>query len=291
MPKISIIIPIYNTGDYLSQCLDSVLAQTFKDFEIICINDGSTDNSAEILLKYAKLDQRIKIINQQNLGVVVARNNGIMQAVSDLIYPLDGDDIIAPTALQEMYDVITNTKFRVVGCECQTFGKNNNFFLQPKFSKYQMYGMHENCIISALFYRKDFMCFGMYKIAFNGYGGDDMDYWLNYLDNNLPMYRIPKILFFYRIKNEAESVWKNYCEKEFVARHKYKERLLKNYHHKISKWIFLYKCMHCKIARFLFRAPIDVRGIQTVKIFKIPIYKKNLGYKILSNEEILECKK
>ena len=74
MPKISVIIPVYNAQEYLSECLDSVLSQTLSDIEIICINDGSTDNSLEILKEYAKKDERIKIINQRNKGVSVARN-------------------------------------------------------------------------------------------------------------------------------------------------------------------------------------------------------------------------
>ena len=80
MALISVIVPVYNTGKYLSQCLDSILTQTFTDFEVICINDGSTDNSDKILADYAKRDKRIHVITQKNSGVVVARNNGIAQA-------------------------------------------------------------------------------------------------------------------------------------------------------------------------------------------------------------------
>ena len=69
MPKISIIVPVYNVEKYLSQCLDSILTQTFKDFECICVNDGSTDNSLSILQKYAKKDNRIKIIEQTKARV------------------------------------------------------------------------------------------------------------------------------------------------------------------------------------------------------------------------------
>ena len=94
MPKISVIIPVYNTEKYLSECLDSVLKQTFTDIEVICVNDGSSDNSAKILEQYAARDKRIHIINQKNSGVVTARNNGIKNAQSDLIFPLDGDDFI-----------------------------------------------------------------------------------------------------------------------------------------------------------------------------------------------------
>ena len=71
MPKISVIIPVYNTEKYLSECLDSVLAQTFQDFEVICVNDGSTDNSAQVLSDYASHHPHIRIITQENQGLSV----------------------------------------------------------------------------------------------------------------------------------------------------------------------------------------------------------------------------
>jgi glycosyltransferase involved in cell wall biosynthesis len=79
MPKISVIIPVYNTEKYLSQCLDSVLTQTFQDFEVICVNDGSTDGSLAILEEYAKKDPRIIVLTQVNQGQSVARNEGMNQ--------------------------------------------------------------------------------------------------------------------------------------------------------------------------------------------------------------------
>ena len=71
MPKISVIVPVYNVAKYLERCLESILSQSFKDFEIICVNDGSTDNSLEILQQYAKKDKRVKIINQKNSYPVI----------------------------------------------------------------------------------------------------------------------------------------------------------------------------------------------------------------------------
>lgn len=90
--KISIIIPIYNTDKYLPTCLDSIIAQTYKNIEIICINDGSPDNSLQILEKYAQKDSRMKIINQENKGVSVARNNGTNNATGEYILFVDADD-------------------------------------------------------------------------------------------------------------------------------------------------------------------------------------------------------
>ena len=103
---ISIIVPVYNTKEYLSQCIESLTNQTYKDLEIICVNDGSTDGSKEILKKYEKLDKRIKLIHQNNHGESHARNIGLTYAKGDYIAFCDCDDWIDSnmyeTLIQEM---------------------------------------------------------------------------------------------------------------------------------------------------------------------------------------------
>lgn len=91
---VSVIIPIFNNAEHLSECLDSVIKQSVKNIEIICINDGSTDNTTVILSTYQKKDKRIKIINQKNLGAGIARNNGLKIAQGKYIFFIDGDDIL-----------------------------------------------------------------------------------------------------------------------------------------------------------------------------------------------------
>ena len=102
MVKLSIIIPVYNVENYISQCLDSILNQTFKDFEIICINDGSTDKSLDELLKYKNKDERITIIDKKNEGSGIARNTGLTIAKGDYVYFVDGDDWIEDNALEKI---------------------------------------------------------------------------------------------------------------------------------------------------------------------------------------------
>lgn len=110
MPEISVIIPVYNAEKYLEECLQSVLAQTFVDFEIICINDGSTDHSLEILKQYAKNDSRIKIIDQQNKGVSAVRNAGLAIAKGAYIGFVDSDDTIENDFFEKLIDNAENTK-------------------------------------------------------------------------------------------------------------------------------------------------------------------------------------
>ena len=105
-PLISIVIPVYNAEKYLRACLDSVLAQTYKNWEAICVNDGSSDNSAQILKEYAAKDARFHIINQQNSGVSTARNTGMRQTTGKYLMYLDSDDIWHPQTLEILQNVM-----------------------------------------------------------------------------------------------------------------------------------------------------------------------------------------
>lgn len=100
-PKLSVVVPVYNVAPYLDEALDSVENQTYKDMEVICVNDGSTDNSPEILERHAKKDKRIKIITQKNQGAGEARNVGLRAAVGDYLYFFDPDDVIVPYAMEK----------------------------------------------------------------------------------------------------------------------------------------------------------------------------------------------
>lgn len=103
MPKISIIVPVYNVKKYLSKCLDSLINQTLKDIEIICVNDGSTDNSLDILNEYAKKDERIVVINKENSGPGASRNLGIEKARGGYILFVDADDWIEKRTCEICY--------------------------------------------------------------------------------------------------------------------------------------------------------------------------------------------
>lgn len=134
-PKISVIIPIYNVEEYLPVCLDSVLAQTFSDFEAVCVNDGSPDNSAAILEKYAKKDARIKVVNRPNGGLSAARNTGLENACGEYIYFLDSDDYIHPQLLEILYKEICGDNCDFVSCRFQKVkGKTDAF---PNYKDYK----------------------------------------------------------------------------------------------------------------------------------------------------------
>ena len=106
MPAITIIVPVYNCASYLPRCLDSLLEQTFHDWEAICIDDGSTDDSAKILKTYAERDARVRVLRQANAGLSAARNAGLAQAQANLIMFCDSDDWYAPTMCEKMYSAM-----------------------------------------------------------------------------------------------------------------------------------------------------------------------------------------
>lgn len=107
MPKVSVIVPVYNVEKYLARCLESIINQTLQDIEIICINDGTTDNSGDILEEYAKKDSRIKIITQTNSGLSEARNRGMREAKGDFIGLVDSDDYIDTNFFEALYEAAT----------------------------------------------------------------------------------------------------------------------------------------------------------------------------------------
>lgn len=133
-PKISVIIPVYNVEKYLPVCLNSILAQSFSDFEAICVNDGSPDNSAAILEKYAGKDSRIKIITQSNGGLSVARNTGLEHALGEYVYFLDSDDFIHPQLLEILYREISEGDFDFAACRFQKVKGSISSF--PQYSGY-----------------------------------------------------------------------------------------------------------------------------------------------------------
>lgn len=103
-PKVSVIIPVYNTQEYLPQCLDSLIGQTLKDFELICVDDGSQDESLDVLKRYAERDSRIKVIAQENGGVSHARNVGMSHATGKYLMFVDSDDYIERKALERVWN-------------------------------------------------------------------------------------------------------------------------------------------------------------------------------------------
>ncbi len=130
--KVSVIIPVYNLEHYIERCIDSVLLQTFGDFEIICVDDCSSDDSVQIIKKISSLDARVKLFqHQENLGPAIARNLGCKNAEGDYLFFLDGDDTLPLNALEVLYEAAIKTNADLVRGRVMKFELNKSQILLP----------------------------------------------------------------------------------------------------------------------------------------------------------------
>ena len=125
--KVTVIIPIYNMEQYLAECIETVISQTLQEIEILCINDGSTDQSLQILQKYSKNDTRLVIINQSNQGVAISRNKGIQTAKGKYVMFMDPDDKYPNSnVIQKLYEAVENNNVKIAGGEFSDFDPEGN---------------------------------------------------------------------------------------------------------------------------------------------------------------------
>ncbi len=170
-PKLSIIVPVYNVGRFLEICVESILAQTFTDFELILVDDGSTDGSGVICDRFAELDNRIKVIHKENGGVVSARKTGLKTARGIYAGYVDGDDRIEKTMYQEMIsymdkygcdlvmcDVEHNTSSKPLSTGSTHLGLKGGFYDRTRL---------ETEIFPNMLYAGEFYKFGVYPVIWN----------------------------------------------------------------------------------------------------------------------------
>lgn len=204
MIKLSIIIPVYNVENYIEECLKSVQNQTLKEIEIICINDGSTDQSLFKLHELGKQDQRIKIINQENQGVSVARNVGVREAQGKYIAFMDGDDFYYDKdVLETLYEKAVSNNYKVVGGGLLKFNEGK-YFLPDERLAFNVCGE-----ISFADYQ---YCSGFTRFIFDremlikkriqfplSCSYEDPVFLYRVLSENKVFYAIDKIIYIYRI--------------------------------------------------------------------------------------------
>lgn len=133
-PKVSVIIPVYNVENYLRQCLDSVINQTLDDIEIICVNDGSTDGSLDILREYEAKDSRVIVVTQKNINAGAARNSGLKIARGEYLSFLDSDDFFEPQMLERAYTLAVHKKADIVVYRCDFFYDDTEEFAPAEWT-------------------------------------------------------------------------------------------------------------------------------------------------------------
>jgi len=164
---ISVIVPVYNTAEYLPKCLDSILAQTVKDFELVIVDDGSTDGSDAICDQYASRDSRIKVVHQENVGLVKARIVGFMESVGEWILFVDSDDWIAPNMLERMIQVAEENRADVVTSGVIVTNQSSQYEKYDSFSEGVYTGTELENLKNHLFETDDFFAFGMLPYLWN----------------------------------------------------------------------------------------------------------------------------
>ena len=206
MPKdlISVIIPCFNAEFTINQTIESVLSQTYTNWECVIVNDGSKDNSRKIIEPYIKADSRFKLINIDNSGVSTARNIGILNSQGTFLFPLDSDNYMAETCLEKcLKEFQKNPDVKLVYSETELFGDASGYWNLPPFDYRTMleYNMIDN---SCLFLREDFDRVGGYRLNMIN-GLEDWDFFIALLEpySKEQIIKIAEPLYYYRVTDSS----------------------------------------------------------------------------------------
>ena len=219
MAEVSIIVPVYQVENYIRQCIDSILVQTFTDFELILVDDGSKDRSGKICDEYAVLDQRVKVIHKENGGLSDARNCGMDQAVGNYFMFVDSDDYIAPTMLEYLYKALMNKEADIAVCNFL------HFFEEDRKRDFSTNIQSEVLSGAEIFYsRKNERVYGIWTVAWNklykretlgnvrfrfGKYHED-EFWTNDIyQMDIKVVTIPECLYYYRQRDNSIMGRKN----------------------------------------------------------------------------------
>ncbi|HLV23522.1 MAG TPA: glycosyltransferase family A protein [Moheibacter sp.] len=220
--KISIIIPVYNTEKYLSRCIDSVLNQDYRDFELILVNDGSTDNSLDILKSYERKEERILLIDQKNRGVSASRNQGIDHAKGKFILFIDSDDWVEPDYLSSFLSSYQGNTKELLIADLIRMNKrkagygNQNFDLKTDIDEFIIYkNILNNGGPCAKFFSSEII--HQHKIRFNekmSYG-EDFVFFIHYLRHTEKVMFLDFGKYHYEYNSQSLSIKKHPFENYF----------------------------------------------------------------------------
>ena len=284
LTKVSVIIPVFNVENFLEECLDSVIHQTFNDIEIICVNDASTDSSAEILDRFAQKDSRIKVITQPKGGISKARNTGLEIASGKFVYFLDSDDYIEPTLIEKNVQIMDEFGVDFVNFESEEFGVKNeriHKYLQNKHNG--LININYNSVrktniqVWNKFYRKSLIDEWNLKFI-DGLIYEDIFFnWIYFLKSKSAYY-LSETLHHYRIRTDSIMTKSNeYKDYQKALHHLYNfEKLIEYFSNDDEVWVknekhFL-KILNQYYKRTLELSPAD-RFEDVTEVYK-KIYEK-----------------
>lgn len=244
--RVSIVVPCYKQAEFIAETLDSVLAQTYPNWECVIVNDGSPDNTEEIANRYVAKDSRFKYVWIENGGPSQARNVGIFNSTGEYVLPLDADDLIASTYLEKAVNCFIQVQeTKLVYCKVDKFGKENgNWDLETyDYEKF----IWRNCIFcTAMFRRADYDQTHGYNVNMV-HGNEDWDFWLTLLKKDDVVYRIDEVLFHYRIKDKSRTteLAKHHVEESLIQMCKNHPEIYSPYYN----WIFDYTDKKDEVSR------------------------------------------
>jgi len=216
-PLVSVVMPAYNAGRFVGEAIESVLNQTFSDFELIIINDGSTDETLEVVESYARMDDRVIVITRENKGLVYSRNEGIQRAKGKYIAKMDADDISLPNRFERQIKFMELEKLDICGASIQIFNESNqsskpcSYPLKDQDIKFslmfvvpfaQPVVMMKKRIFDSLRYSSSFPCAEDYKL------------WTDIAKSGFIMGNIDEVLLKYRVHDEQTT---NFYNKEMAG--------------------------------------------------------------------------
>lgn len=212
-PKISIVIPCYNDGEYIDETLESVFRQTFQDFEVIIVDDGSDVPTKKKLSNIGH--EKVRILTQENEGLSAARNAGIRNSNGDYILLLDSDDIFEDSFLDKANSVLdANSSISAVSSYCNIFINNHQVIAkyEPIGGGISNFMFDNNCVSFALIRKQEWQRIGGYdELMRNGF--EDWEFWINITKSGGEIYIIPEYLFNYRQKKKKSLA--KYAKKYF----------------------------------------------------------------------------
>ena len=208
MAEVSIIVPVYQVENYLRQCVDSILAQTFTDFELILVDDGSKDRSGQICDEYAEMDERVKVIHKENSGPSDTRNRGIEQAAGNYFMFVDSDDYIAPTMVECLYQSILKENADIAACNFlysfeddrnQDFSTNIQWEVVSGAEIFYNRKNDRSCGYWTVVWNKLYKSKVFGKLRFRAGKYYEDEFWANDIyQMDIKMVTIPECLYYYR---------------------------------------------------------------------------------------------
>lgn len=280
---ISVIVPVYNAEHFLGNLIESILVQSFTEFELIVINDGSTDNTEEIIVNYAIKDKRVKLLNKLNEGVSIARNTALKYARGKYIYFADADDLLMPDALQTLFDAAIHYNADYVRADHRTIGKNGEelfpnkrFYIRKRFGNRildsgEVYGkiLLDEFFLWVCLFRRDIIVDNKMEFIPHCRFMEDAAFIVEYLTYCKRCVYIPEYVYNYRIYGETAGQAKKDNNRDLIQIN--------------SKTSFFEQTVYVRV----FKKKIENKIINKRRLLQILIQRYD---KIVINIKYLLCK-